>query len=499
MRGTTQIGGQLQAGQSHRSREAELDDVAVVGVHFDAGRRAERAPESVVAEIVSQQPVEVRDAPRVRDRGPKGLAARASRELVDPVRGRRRRRHEHEIAERRLPRLDVRKHGAERCVDRLQRTGVDLVTLYPLREDAAGGQSGASRAVILLGEQARDAGAVGIGRLRRNHVVALATGQQRLARVADRHAHFRIRHRVAVDRRARARDVQHDRLELDDVDALHRRDVREPAGGAAGAETDDERAARVGVTQRAEQSKHHLRAGVETRAAVRLAVHDERVAALLAQQRDAALDAVGIPHDRAPDRGRPLSKPVRRRHDIGRRAPGADAAVTPERGGPRRGQQRERERCDGDVRERRSHPAPPFDADGREPEQREHDGDESPRVRRREPRQQSESSSERSDDGPERVRGIREADVAADALASGTEKGDEQRELVAGDERRRQHDDRRDDRPSGDRRRKAGRSKRQQRQRQHAEPIAERKGRRHGNGLEEARRSESRQRCGTIG
>ena len=80
-------------------------------------------------------------------------------------------------------------------------------------------------------------------------------------------------------------------VELDEVAGA------EPAGAAAGAEADDQRPPRLRMADRAEQSEHHLRAGVGAGAAVRLAVHDERVAGRLRTERDAAFDAVAFPDD----------------------------------------------------------------------------------------------------------------------------------------------------------------------------------------------------------
>ena len=99
---------------------------------------------------------------------------------------------------------------------------------------------------------------------------------------------------------AGARHVEDQRLELDDIHALHRRDGAQPASRAARAEPNHQRASSAGVQNRAEQTAHHLRARVGARAAVGLAVHDERVPRRGARQRHAALGAVAVPDDRAP-------------------------------------------------------------------------------------------------------------------------------------------------------------------------------------------------------
>ena len=95
----------------------------------------------------------------------------------------------------------------------------------------------------------------------------------------------------------------------------------------------------------------------------------------------------------------------------------------------------------------------------RRAEHQQDDRDEPPRAGRRQPRQQPEAAGERSDDRAERVGRVRAADLRADAFAPAAEQRDEQRELIAGDERRRQHDDDRDDRPAGDARAEPRRSR----------------------------------------
>src|SRR5207244_4836379 len=81
------------------------------------------------------------------------------------------------------------------------------------------------------------------------------------------------------------------------VDALDRRHRGEPASRRAGAEADDGVSARIRMEQRRKDAAHDLRAGVEPRVPVALAVDDEREAVRVGD-RDAALDAL-----RFPDRG----------------------------------------------------------------------------------------------------------------------------------------------------------------------------------------------------
>ena len=121
--------------------------------------------------------------------------------------------------------------------------------------------------------------------------------------------------------RARARDVENERLDFDDVDAVDRRDGAEPSGRTARAQADDERASRIRMRERAEEAAHDLRAGVVPRAAVRFAVDDERIAGAVLGEGDAAFGAVAFPddlasHERFPTRGSGSARrtPGRARH-----------------------------------------------------------------------------------------------------------------------------------------------------------------------------------------
>src|SRR6185503_14859756 len=77
----------------------------------------------------------------------------------------------------------------------------------------------------------------------------------------------------------------------------------------------------------------------------------------------------------------------------------------------------------------------------------EQQGDRPPAARRRQEGHQSEAPAERARDGPERVGEIGEAHVSAEIVPSGSEQGDQQRELHAGQNRRKENDDEGDDGP----------------------------------------------------
>src|SRR5207245_7456485 len=89
--------------------------------------------------------------------------------------------------------------------------------------------------------------------------------------------HLRVTENIVIDRSTRARDTDDSRLELDDIDALHRWHSAKPTGGTACAKPNHKRALGMWMQNRADQPAHHLRAGVAARAAIRFAVDDERV------------------------------------------------------------------------------------------------------------------------------------------------------------------------------------------------------------------------------
>ena len=460
-----------------RSRQAELDDVAVVGVDVGVPGSGHRPREPVVRQVVREHAVDAGGAPGVGHRRLERLLGDPRAQRRGAVRRRPRRRDQHQIAVVGLPRLDLRKHLGQRRVDGAQRARVDLVALHPLREDAVVGEALARGAVELGREQAGDAGAERVRRLRGDDVEAIARGQQRLARVGDGDVDARVAQHAVVDRLAGARHLEHQRLELDDVDALHRGHGAEPAGAAAGAEADDQRALRLRMAEGAEQAEHDLRPGIAARAAVRLAVDDEGVAVLLDGERDGALDAVAVPDDGAAAELLPAAQLVRRIEDVLRRPAGADAAVPPDHRRARGGEEQERDR--GQQRQRQGTQRPQrsqgrvvvagfarFAFQGIErrrgdAERDQHDGDEPPRAGRRQPRHHPEPAGEGADDRTGGVRRVGEADVAPEPIAAAAEQRDQQRELVASDNRRRQNDDRRHQRPAGDGRAEAGGAERQ--------------------------------------
>ena len=163
--------------------------------------------------------------------------------------------------------------------------------------------------------------------------------------------HLRIFEDVLIHRRAHARDFAHGGFEFDDFNVLHLRHLSEPASGAASPEADDERAFRIRMQNRADETGHDLRAGVEPAVAVDFSIDDERDACIAAHAH-AALDALGLPKNRASEKAPEVFERIhgRRAH---LRAPRADAAVTPrgsragrekhERGGKGRDDRGERE------------------------------------------------------------------------------------------------------------------------------------------------------------
>ena len=350
-----------------------------------------------------------------------------------------------------LPALDRREDGAERGIGGAHHLGVELVPLEPLQEDAAGAQALRHRLVELLAEQAGDAGPVGVRGLGEDEVVARRRGEQDLAPVADHQVDLGIVEHVLVDpgadarrragwpARARRRPPAPSTAPWPASRPCCRCRGRSPAPAAGW----DGRGRRRGRS-----SPGSARRRGRCR---RLAVDDEGV--LLAEvERDGALDAVRLPDDARgacslpgcgrrsarsspATRTRPAPIGVWRQKAVGPvavqnrspRTPGGDR----QRRGARRG-------AAGAQTGRR--PPRAARARRRSATSRQTPGAVSRGIRPKPP------ASEPSDRA-QGVRGVGDADLAADPPAAGAEQGDQQRELVAGDDRGRQHDERRHRRP----------------------------------------------------
>ena len=112
--------------------------------------------------------------------------------------------------------------------------------------------------------------------------------------------------------------------------------------------------------------------------------------------------------------------------------------MAPER---RRSHGHQQQDCRGGQRESRREPAPravPERQRARgEPQRQQTPGGEPPDARGGEPWQQAESSGQRTGDRADRVRSVRETDLAAEPLAPTAEQRDEHRELISRHNRRR--------------------------------------------------------------
>ena len=74
--------------------------------------------------------------------------------------------------------------------------------------------------------------------------------------------HTLAAHRCTVPGIAKLCELQHGRLELDDIDPLHGRNRRQPAGRAARSEADHERVMRRAMQDGAGERRHDLRSGI---------------------------------------------------------------------------------------------------------------------------------------------------------------------------------------------------------------------------------------------
>src|SRR5438552_11235404 len=102
----------------------------------------------------------------------------------------------------------MRKDRAKRGVENLDRALIDIICLQPLGEETAAVQLTRDGLVIFAGEEAGDAGAIRVRRLRSDDIVSLLAHEQQLARVAVEEVHVRIGKRVVVYRRALHRELR---------------------------------------------------------------------------------------------------------------------------------------------------------------------------------------------------------------------------------------------------------------------------------------------------
>ena len=254
--------------------EGELQQVAIVGVHFDAlsqhGLR-----QSGLGDEAREEPFRIHHAPGLHRRRAIRLLAEALPDAPEVVHNVLLRADEEQIPALRAPgvhRVEDRRH---RGVDDADGLAIDLVGLHPLHKQPGRTQPSHRRLIKLLRVQTAHAGAVGIRRLGGNQIVSLAGGEHRLARVTEAQVQLGIVERVVIHRRADARHMRYLRLQFHHVHPFHPRDGRQPPGGGARAQPDDERAPRIGMRQGADHAHHHLRRRVATRAAITLAVDEK--------------------------------------------------------------------------------------------------------------------------------------------------------------------------------------------------------------------------------
>ena len=342
----------------------------------------------------------------------------------------------------------MRKDRAERGQYDPDRGRIDFVCLKPLQEQPIRGQPGPGRFVVLAGVQTGDPGTVGIRRLGDDQVVGLRCREQHLAAVIVEPPDFGMMEHVAVHRRADLGNLVDRRLQFDHVDAVHRRQVGQPAGRLAGAQSDHQGRFRLRVEDSAHQGRADLRGGIADGVPVRLAVHDERPA-VLPQQGNARLDAVRLPGNRASPLVRPIApcvgRPLRQRG-----SPRADAAVPPGGGRPMPSKQ-DRGPHDHSRRnhQRRSAILPPCrEHCGGQSQDAEDRGGRGPGARRTEPGKDPEPAGERSGDGPQGVPREGRPHVPADRPLGAAQKANQKRKLHAARDRRRKDDNPRDNCPA---------------------------------------------------
>ena len=164
---------------------------------------------------------------------------------------------------------------------------VALVEGHPLRDEAARLEALLHELEVLLGVERGRALHPGMDRVGRDDVELLLGGEDIVARVVVDDLHARIVHHVVVLVLEVRRDLlRHERLDLADDDALHRRVLRERPGRHARAAAHDEHGLRVRMKQRRHMAEHALQAHVgDQRGGLSLA-RDVKAADAVAPLRD---------------------------------------------------------------------------------------------------------------------------------------------------------------------------------------------------------------------
>ncbi len=168
------------------------------------------------------------------------------------------------------------------------------------------------------------------------------------------------------------------------------------------------------MKKRRKNATHDLRAGVEARVTVALAVDDERVAVGI-RNRDTAFDTLRLPHRGAPPRLLKIDQNVAGRARQLDSA-GPDRRVTPERRRPFREKQRDRDRHQHRSADCESCSARP--GENRQDERSQNDDNSAPRPWRGQKRQRAKTPDNRTGDCADGVPQIRRADVPANILAA---------------------------------------------------------------------------------
>ena len=140
--------------------------------------------------------------------------------------GRRARRHQDHVRRVAVPERGAMKFGEERREEHAQILGIQGIGLHPLHEYAVRSEAAADGCVKFAREKRGDAGDPGIRRLGNDQVVFLARGEEKIARVVERHMHARVEQHVAIERREQRRGADDGRLDFHDVQALQLRDSR---------------------------------------------------------------------------------------------------------------------------------------------------------------------------------------------------------------------------------------------------------------------------------
>src|ERR1700682_748998 len=109
----------------------------------------------------------------------------------------------------------------ERGDDHAEVRGIKRVSLYPLDEDAAYGETLADSRIIFIGEKSGDAGDPWVGGLGDNEIVLIPRGEQEITSVIEDDVHTRVAKHAAIECFKIRSGLNDSGLDFDAINSLH--------------------------------------------------------------------------------------------------------------------------------------------------------------------------------------------------------------------------------------------------------------------------------------